>query len=56
MRGAELLCRGLRSIEEMEEEDCRNRKARLIAEYTEAAITGNDAFNPEAFIKTIAFG
>ena len=49
MRGAELLCRSLRSIEEIEEEDRRNRKARLTVKRTEATTVGNDAFNPEAF-------
>jgi hypothetical protein len=48
-RGAELIRRGLRSVEEMEEEDRRNREARLAAERVEAAAAGNDAFDPEVF-------
>jgi len=47
-RGAELIRRGLHSVEEMEEEDRRNREARLAAERAEAAVVGNDVFDPEA--------
>ena len=49
MRRAKLLCRGLRSIEEMEEEDRRNRKAKLTAKRAKAITAKNDVFDPEAF-------
>ena len=45
-RGAELIRCGLCSVEELEEEDRRNRKARLTAERAEATTVGNDIFDP----------
>ena len=48
-RGAELIRYGLRSVEELEEEDRLNREARLTAERAAAVAVGNDAFDPEAF-------
>ena len=47
--GAELIYRGLRSVEELEEEDRLNYKVRLTTERAKAIAAGNDAFDPGAF-------
>ena len=49
IRGAELFCRGLCFIEEIEEKDHHNRKARLTAERAKATIIRNNIFNLKTF-------
>ena len=53
-RSTELICRSLRSVDEIEEEDRRNREARFTVEHAEVAAVGNDTFDPEAFERQLS--
>ena len=54
IRGAELIRRGLHSIDELEEEDYRNRKIRLTTKRSAAIIVRNDVFDPEALDRLLS--
>ena len=48
-RGIKLIRHGLHSVEELEDEDRRNSKVRLIIDCIKAITIRNDTFNPKAF-------
>ena len=54
IRRAELIRRGLRSIDELEEENRRNRNVRLTVKRVEAIIVGNDVFNPDSLDRLLS--
>ena len=54
IRGAELIHRGLRSINKLEEEDRRNYDVRLTVERVKAITAGNNVFNPKSLDRLLS--